>query len=174
MFKAFVEQGNFVWIDFHEDLIKSYNNSYHRSIKMTPNQVTIANESTVRKNLYPKEPKSKEKAKFKVGDKVRLSRLDNVFRKGYMITRTWEVFEISEIADTVPITYKVKDLSGEPLYGSFYSEEMQLVDKTDQIYAVERIINKRRRNGKTEYRVKYMGWDSSHNQWISEEDLFPK
>lgn len=174
MFKAFVEQGNYNWIDFIKDLVKSYNNSYHRSIKMTPNQVNPSTEATVRKNLYPKTTTPVKKAKYKVGDRVRISRLDNVFRKGYMITRTWEIFEVSEVQKTDPITYKLKDLSGDPLYGSFYDSELTFVDKSDEIYAVEKIVNKRKRGGKTEYRVKYMGWDSSHNQWISEDDLYRK
>jgi hypothetical protein len=59
------------WIDVINDLV--YNNSYHRSIKMTPvESSTKENESTVYKNLYGKSDMFKKSNKFKVGDKVRI------------------------------------------------------------------------------------------------------
>ena len=38
-------------------------------------------------------------------------------------------FKISKIKDTVPWTYVISDLNGEPITGSFYAKELQ---KTNQ------------------------------------------
>ena len=39
----------------------------------------------------------------------------------------------------------------------FYAEELQEVIKENEVYEVERILRKRKRNGKTEYFVKWVG-----------------
>ena len=38
---------------------------------------------------------------------------------------TKEIFVIDEIMMTNTITYKIKDLNGEPILGSFYIQELQ-------------------------------------------------
>jgi hypothetical protein len=46
---------------------------------------------------------------------------------------------------TVPITYKLKDILGEVITGSFYNEELQ---KTNQeVYRIERVIKKKKIDG---------------------------
>ena len=65
------------------------------------------------------------KPKFKIGDHVRVSKYKNVFAKVY--TQNWseEDFVVSKIKDTVPWTYVIIDLNGEPNTGSFYEQELQ-------------------------------------------------
>ena len=60
------------------------------------------------------------KPKFKAGDRVRISKYKNIFAKGY--TQNWseEVFVVSKIKNTVPWTYVISDLNGEPITGTFY------------------------------------------------------
>jgi hypothetical protein len=65
------------WIDVIEAFVQSYNNSYHRTIGMFPNQVNLYNQSEVAKRMYPSKPKLVWK--FKLGDKVRISRYKHVF-----------------------------------------------------------------------------------------------
>ena len=49
----------------------------------------------------------------------------NIFAKGY--TRNWyeEVFVVSKIKNTIPWTYAISVLNGEPIAGSFYEKELQ-------------------------------------------------
>ena len=76
-------------------LVKEYNNSYHRTIKMKPIDASKKlNENIARKN-YNFEITNK-KQKFSIGDKVRMSILENTFEKGY--TSNWSE-EISIIYD---------------------------------------------------------------------------
>ena len=175
MFRAFTQMGSYRWTDFIDSLVDSYNNSKHRSINMSPNDVTLANESIVRNNLYPKPTKAvrKVKPKFKKGDLVRISRKDNIFRKGYKETYTYEVFKVDKIKNTVPITYGLVSFNGENIAGSFYPAEMQKVDKSNNVYPIENVIKKRLRDGVLEYRVSYKGFDSSYNEWVKASDIFP-
>ena len=64
-------------------------------------------------------------SRFKVGDKVRISKFKNIFAKGY--TPNWgkEIFIVDKINDTVPYTHNIKDLNGEKIIGSFYDKELQ-------------------------------------------------
>ena len=78
------------------------------------------------------------KPKFKVGDRVRISKYKNIFAKGY--TQNWseEVFVVSKIKDTVLWTYVISDLNGEPIAGSFYEKELQKTNKKK--FRIEKVI----------------------------------
>jgi hypothetical protein len=59
------------------------------------------------------------KPKFAVGDKIRITVKKDVFRKGYLPRWTEELFIVSFIQYTDPINYKIKDLNGEEIKGTF-------------------------------------------------------
>lgn len=100
-----------------------YSNSYHRSIGMTPNQVTKETESTVFDKLYnSKVPPMYKKPKFKVGDDILVSRMKKLFDKGYAQTYEENPFTIKRVLNTVPITY-IAERDGEEL--PFYEQELQ-------------------------------------------------
>ena len=58
--------------------------------------------------------------KFKVADRVRITKYTNIFSKGY--TKNWsrEIFVIDFVLKTNPWTYRIKDLKRETIIGSFY------------------------------------------------------
>ena len=83
-----------------------------------------------------------EDPKFKVGDRVRISKYKNIFAEGY--TPNWfeEVFVIKEVKNTVPWTYVINDLNGEEIIGTFYEKELQ---KTNQKgFWIKKVIKKRK------------------------------
>ena len=63
--------------------------------------------------------------KFKVGDRVRISKFKNIFAKGYTTNWSIEIFIVDKINDTVPYTYNHKDLNDEEITGSFDDRELQ-------------------------------------------------
>ena len=67
----------------------------------------------------------KRDPKFKVGDRVRISKYKNIFAKEYMQNCSEEVFVVSKTKNTVPWTYLINVLSGETITGSFYEKELQ-------------------------------------------------
>ena len=63
--------------------------------------------------------------KFKVGAKVRITRNKGIAKKGYTARRTEEVFTVTEVRYTYPITHKIVDYNNEEIKGSFYEQELQ-------------------------------------------------
>jgi hypothetical protein len=111
------------YLDILPKLISDYNNTIHSTIKMTPI------EGSKTKNEHKINYMSvinKEKPKFKIGDRVRIYKYKKLFSKGYETNWTEEIFVISAINNTSPITYKIKDLNGEDIVGSFYKQELNL------------------------------------------------
>ena len=127
------------YVEVLPTLVEAYNNSYHRSIKRSPNSVNSKNQELVWQSLYgearPASPK------MKVNDIVRLSMTRMQFRKGYLPGWTVELFQIAEAFSGDPPFYKIKDLRGEVLEGTFYQEELQKVYKNDDVFQIERIMN---------------------------------
>ena len=69
----------------------------------------------VKDNTYintDKEVNNKD-PKFKVVDRVRISKYKNIFAKGYMPNWSEEVFVIKKVKNTVPWTYVIDYLNGE-------------------------------------------------------------
>lgn len=164
MWKYFTQNKTKKWIDILPDLVKNYNRSDHRSIKMTPKQGSLAkNSKSVYGNLFPPTKSKLGKPKFQVGDRVRISRKYKDFRKGYLPNFTEERFIIAEVLKTNPVTYKIKDMNNEVIIGSFYEQEM--VKYKSELYEVEKIL--KRNKGKL--LVKWKGYKTT--SWINEKDL---
>jgi hypothetical protein len=174
MYRHFTSRGSHRYVDILQDLIDNYNSSEHSSIKMRPIDVNKRNEHIVRRNLFPRIVKEKKhmKAKFKVGDSVRVTRKRTLFQRGYEQTHSYEIFTVSKVLQTYPITYKIQDYKSNEILGSFYTGEIQLVDKSDNIWPIEKIVDSRRRGGQTEYLVKFLGYTDEANTWIPQQDLF--
>ena len=80
MFRYFTHKSTLRYVDILQDLMNSYNNTFHRSIKMTPNEVNTFNEHLVFRTLY--KPKTlPRKFIFKAGDKVRISEARQPYQK---------------------------------------------------------------------------------------------
>jgi len=133
---------------------------------MAPMEVTADNEDVVRKRLYPPKPKTL-RWKYDVGDKVRISMQRRPFKKGYVGNWSEELFVVGTRLPTSPVTYKLKDLSGDDIKETFYTDELQFVTKLDDaLFDVERIVKTRKRAGKVEYLVKWRGYFDKFNSWV--------
>ena len=148
-------------------VVKSYNNSKHRTIGMRPSDVTKDTEAIVRKRVYPPKKHKLIKRKFKIGDTVRIAREKPVFGKGYAQQWTDEIFTISQRRRTDPPVYKLKDHNKEIIVGSFYEPELQLVTDTG-VYEVAEILQTRTLRGRKEYFVSWKGYPASMNSWVTD------
>ena len=106
---------------------------------------------------------------FKVGDRVRISRKKDFFEKGSSENWTEEIFTVSFINYSNPITYKIKDLLGNAINGTFYKEELQKTNLEE--YRIERIIKERTIDGKKQYWVKFMGYRPEFNDWVDADNV---
>ena len=127
MFKYFTANQTKKYIAILPTLVNNYNNTYHNSIKMKPTEGSLKkNENKVRDNLYEETTFfARAKPKFKLFDRVRITKKKLFFEKGYTPRWTNEIFTINEIHHTNPTTYKLIDLKGEEIIGSFYEKELQ-------------------------------------------------
>ena len=148
-------------------LVKEYNNSYHRTIKMKPIDASKkSNENIVRKN-YNFEITDK-KPKFSIGDKVRVSLLKNTFEKGYTSNWSEKIYVIDDIKTSNVHYYYLKDLNGGKLDGTFYQEELLKTNiKENDLYIIEKTIKK----VGNKYLVKWKGYDDSFNSYVNKNDI---
>src|SRR5437899_12894334 len=93
---------------------------------MTSKRESIYNDFKLSKRAVV--PKSK--AKFSVGDYVRISETRRVFKKGYLPSWTRELFKVVEIHRTQPLTYGICDYADELIKGKFYEQELQKSNPT--------------------------------------------
>ena len=77
--------------------------------------------------MYSKPLREYKNPKFKIGNRIRISRYDLSSMKGCMPQFTQEVFEIVEISSTKPPTYTIKDEQDEIIRGKFYQKELNRV-----------------------------------------------
>jgi flagellar hook-basal body complex protein FliE len=172
MWKQFTEKQSEKWVELLPELLDEYNNKTHSTIKMTPTEASTKKKEKELKDVVDTadKPKKKIKSKFKVGDTVRISRIKKHFEKGYTINWSSEIFTISTVQNTEPITYKIKDLHDEIIEGSFYEQELQKTEMANKFF-IEKIIKTRMKKGKKEMYVKWIGYDNSFNNWIGEDSV---
>ena len=163
------------FIEVLDDIVSSYNNSYHRSIKQTPNSVKKEDEGKIYLNLYKYNkqdgPKCEIKIDLKINDKVRISKSKATFEKGYTPNWTIEYFLIEKIIPTSPPTYILKDLLGEELSGSFYEQELQKVEQQEEVFRIEKILQTKTVSKKKFFLIKWLGWPEKFNSWEPESNL---
>ena len=104
-------------ISYLNKLVDQYNNNYHHSINKKPNKADYS-------TLTKKNEENSKALKFKVNDRVRITKYKNIFSKGYIENWPTEIFIINSVLKTNPWTYKIKDLNREKIIGSFYEKEL--------------------------------------------------
>ena len=115
--KHMTATGKNVYYDVLDNVVSKYNNTKHSTIKMKP--------IDVKDNTRVYIDEHNEKDRFKVGDRVRISKFKNIFANGYTPNWSKEIFIVNKINDTVPYTYNIKDLNGKEITGSFYDRELE-------------------------------------------------
>ena len=126
MMKEFVKNNNTVWYNILPDLINTYNNRYHQTIKMKPKNVNKLNEKHIKNTVYNYDISNK-KPKFKINDLVRISlKRRTLFDKptGNIKWRE-QIYKTYKINKSNVITYQLKDMNNEIIKGQFYEKELQ-------------------------------------------------
>lgn len=170
LYKQFSLQGNYKWVgNTLTKVINVYNNTIHRTIGLKPSEVSENNKNVVfqkYKTLLFKRNSTKENNKFAVGDAVRISKYKGTFEKGYTPNWSTEIFTISKVQNTNPITFLIEDARQRPILGSFYAQELQK-PKYKNIYLVEKVL---RKSGRKLY-VKWLGLSPQENSWIDKTEI---
>ncbi|XP_033756256.1 uncharacterized protein LOC117339000 [Pecten maximus] len=182
MYRYFTHNRTHQYLDVLQDIVQNYNARPHSALDgKSPDAIEKSNEALVWKHLYVdskkprivKKKKSSKPFKFKVGDVVRISANRRTFQRDFEQKWTEEVFTIKTryLRQGIPI-YKIIDYDGDSIAGTFYNSELQKVNKgRDDLFKVERVLKRRKRNGIQEVYVKWLGYPKKFNSWIKESDV---
>nr|CAD2176161.1 unnamed protein product [Meloidogyne enterolobii] len=177
LYRYFTENKTLKWLDVIQKIVLSINRSFNSSIDMRPIDVNYKNAERLRLLLKQKAvakhaPSSWRNKRFSVGDNVRIEKYKHIFQKGYLPNFTNEIFIIDQVrlVPHQPPTYKIRDRKGEEILGWFYGNDLILVKeelkKNENIYDIEKVLRKRKRNGVDYLFVKWKDYGSEHNSWI--------
>lgn len=187
--KYFQEKNTFSYLNVLSDVIDSYNHTYHRSIKKTPNSVNENNQFDLWQQLYiephvklprdKKRKKSKRKKKkkspfkYKINDTVRVSYLRNIFTREYDNRWSGEIFTVTHrlLRNGIPV-YNVKDYAGDQIRGTFYEQELQGVDfDPDKTFKIEKVLKTKGRGKNKSYLVRWQHWPPKYDSWVADLTL---
>jgi hypothetical protein len=173
MYRYFTHKKTYRFLDILQPLIDSYNNTYHTTLKMSPNEVNKTNEKDIWQRMYNTGEVQDIKFKLNIDDKVRVSKYKHVFEKGYTANWSDEIFIVTKRVPRVPPVYEIKDLNNEDILGIFYEQELQRVLKEDEVYRIDHIIRRRKNKttGQIEYFVRWLGYTREFDSWIQQEDF---
>ena len=166
MYRYFTHAQSYKYIGELQKFAGSYNKTYHRTICMPPNKVTKGKETNLWWKMYwpikvSTESKSKTIRKpfrFKVGDKVRITYIRNIFTREYDDKWTGEIFKVTQriMRGGLPI-YRLKDVHDEENKGTFYQSELQKVDvRNDDIWKIEKILKTKGKGNNQQYFIKWL------------------
>ena len=192
---------NYRWIDVLQDIVENYNNTHHRTIKMSPNSVkpgAIAElawgnmESqkvdrimkTMGKNNFSYYSKktgkivsNRPKPKFKIGDHIRISLERNKYSRGFTPNYSEIVYRITEVKYRGLLYTYVIENPTEPedktITGHWYAFEMIHASRPTE-YIIRDILDVKVLNGKTYALTAWEGYPlKRHNTWrlINEKEI---
>jgi hypothetical protein len=140
---------------------------------MKPADVNKENEAALWEQQYGHRRKKRAAPKFKfaVGDLVRISYLRHAFMREYEQKWTEEIFVVAKryARDGLPI-YKLTEYNNEPIEGTYYEQELQLV-KEPANYRIEKVLKTRKVKGKKQHLIRWAGWSSKYDSWIYAKEL---
>ena len=164
------------YIDHLDDIVNSYNNTFHGSIKMTPKEVNDSNLHIVFKNLYRKKmkfdiKKYRKAYKYPVGTLVRISKEKGLFSREFKSRFSREIFTVDRTYKLNNIElYDVKDCNNDVLTSAFYADELTRVrDNAALKHNIERVFDEELRNGKPFVLVKFDY--SKCKEWIPKSSI---
>ena len=114
---------------------------------MKPSEVTVLNSQKVWRTIYGKQSSSVN-YKFKVGDQVKISKHKPVFEKSYLPNWSEETFTVAQRIARDPPVYKLKELDGELIKGTFYETELQkVIEPKDHLFRVQKVLHRGGKGG---------------------------
>ena len=176
-YKYFTAKNTYRYVDVLQSLVDGYNNTYHRSIKMKPIAVRKRHEMLIRQRLYGQRPKRgkvikpvdrrarKKTYKYMVGDLVRIIKKRLTFARGYLPNWSEEIFIVYNRKNFKEPFYYLRDFNGEDIKGGFYEKELQLVQDSGE-YRIEKVLRRKRVNGKQLHLVQWKGLPRKFNSWV--------
>ena len=105
------------YLSYLNKLVDQYNSYYRYSVNEKPINADYF-------DLTKKSETNPKASKFKVNDRVRITKYKNIISKAYTANWSRETFVIDSVLKTNSWTYKIEDLNEEKLAGSFYEKKL--------------------------------------------------
>lgn len=170
--KRLYDNDKYNWVEDLDNLVYSYNKSYHTVIKKTPEEAENDNFDETKQNIKKRmgNDKRENTAKFEKGDMVRIKEEGN--RDGTKWSK--EIFQVVRVI--IPKTpnklihYKVVDKTGENLTNKYYNEDLQKINGVEnekqqpRVYNINRLIRPLVQNNQAYYEVKWKGYQETSNE----------
>ena len=171
LYRHFTRTESSAWLSVIDDVADSLNATIHSTTKMAPNDISIKNEREVYDRVYlPMELKREKEPlvyKFEKGDTVHISSQRGVFEKGYTPQFSQELFMVAARLPTHPVRYRIKDMNGSVVFGSYYDSEMipSTLDD-DNAFVIDRVIRRKVVEGEKRVLVHWKHYSDKFNSWI--------
>ena len=170
IYKHITANMTYRFIDSLPQLVKTYNTRRHRSTGLSPLNAELSeNHEHIRlmHEEYYNKIKPTKTIRFRVGDLVKIARLEPKFGRGYDKQAPDELFKVDQVIKKFPrVLYQIKSLDNENIIGSFYQEQLTLV-KEPETYIIEKVIKEDKRTKKL--LVKWLGYKEP--SWIDKKDI---
>ena len=166
-------QGSYDFHDQLQDIVDSYNASFHRSINMTPNDAEKdVNRYQVRLFQAKKYSKfsRKKKPKFKLHQICRISFDKTKFSRSYNPSFSDTLYRITGINQHLPeVMYTLARVGDDdPVLGKFYGAELQPVSSLDY-FPIEKVVKVFPK--KKTCLVRWSGYDESFDSELPLSDV---
>ena len=121
LFYRYMEDNGYKYVHKLTQFVTTLNSRRNCSIDLIPKNVKKSDFLSI---LYSKPLREFRKPKFRVGDRVCISKYDLPFGKGYKLQLTIEGFKIVAISAKKPPTYTIKDEQDEIIRYKFHQIEL--------------------------------------------------
>ncbi len=169
--EIFLQRGKLQVDERVRKLVSNYNNTKHSSIGMKPSDVDTKNEWQVWLRLYGSDMSVYPTSKLRVGDTVRMSKYKNIFGRGFEPNFSEEIFEVSKVYQSNPVTYEIQDHTGEKTLGRFYEKELSAIKKKDDVFRIEKVLRRKTVRGKKMAFVRWKGYGPGSDSWVMSDTI---
>jgi len=180
IFRYVVNNNTFQYSKVLQQIVHSYNNTWHHGVRAKPSEVTKKNENRLWWQMYwpdtsyLKELKKSKTFRFEIGDKVRISLRRSAFQREYDQRWSGEIFIVAWrfMRERITPVYKLQDYESEDISGTFYENELQKVTvPNDELFQISKILERKRQGKTVLVKVSYKHWPSKFNRWIKESEI---
>ncbi|CAF2202890.1 unnamed protein product [Rotaria magnacalcarata] len=171
MYKYFTHANTLHYLNVLQQIVHNYNRTIHTTTKHKPVDINYSNEEDIYNHAF-KDGRvvHKREENIEKGDYVRLAILKGMYKKGYEMSHTPEVYIVDDIINKPKNVkmYRLRDFDGEVIKGAFLHEEIQKVTFDPQAtYPIEKILETRGKGRSKVYKVRWLYWPRHFDSYVN-------
>ena len=169
LYKTFQQDNTLNWINIIDDVVKVYNSSINRNLKMSPDDAERKPDEA-RYNLYLRAWKLREKnsieTEFDIGDKVRVALKRRMFEKGIGSRFSKTIYTVEEMLPKREFgATKYRLSNNDERFGYELQKITKVVNKSEQNGSVEQRLHKANKEKRKSRKEKALSFEGAGNYW---------